>query len=46
MPICSVDRVRTIKCSMQLISERFRRQWHLNSSGAVGMCVSVLGVCT
>jgi len=29
MSICSVDRVRTIQCSMQLTSERFRHQWHL-----------------
>ena len=29
MPIYRVDRVRTIQCSMQLTSERFRHQWHL-----------------
>jgi len=26
MPICSVDRVRTIQYSMQLTAERFRHQ--------------------
>jgi len=29
--VCSVDRVRTIQCSMQLTAARFRHQWHLSS---------------
>jgi len=29
MPICDVDRVRIIQCSMQLTAARFRHQWRL-----------------
>ena len=29
MPICSVDRVRTVQCSMHLTAARFRHQLHL-----------------
>ena len=29
--VCSVDRVRTIQCSMQLTAARFRHQLHLSS---------------
>jgi len=28
MPICSVDKVRTVECRMQFTAERFRHQLH------------------
>jgi len=32
--VCSMDRVRTIQCSMQLTAARFRHQLHLSSIAA------------
>jgi len=34
MPICSVDRVRTIQCCIQLRVTRFRHQLHQRSIAA------------
>ena len=33
-PNCSVDRMRTIQCSMQLTAARFRHQLHLSYRAA------------
>ena len=40
MPICSVDRVSTIQCSMQLTAARFRHQLHLSSIAALQIGVN------
>jgi len=43
--VCSVDRVRTIQCSMQLTAARFRYLLHLNSIAAPQMGMYLIARC-
>jgi len=43
--VCSVDRVRTIQCGMQLTAARFRYLMHLNSIAAPQMGMHLIARC-
>jgi len=48
MPICSVDKVSTIPCSMQFTAARFWPELHLKyiAASQIGMCASAFRACT